>query len=74
MCGSTIFKLNAGKRLVVVGGCDNDDNDDNDDDDSPMANAGLWFSSAFCRDPETNTCPRDALLPACARKCQIPLA
>lgn len=68
------FRLNAGKRFGCGRGCDNDDNDDNDDDDSSMANAGSGFSSALCQDPESNTCPRNALLPACARKCQIPFA
>jgi len=62
MCGSTIFKLNAGKKVGCGRGCDNNDKDDNEDDGSPMANAGFGFSSAFCRDPQTNTCPLRRLL------------
>lgn len=79
MCGSTIFQIECRKSkkgLVVVEAVimmmmtimttmTND---------SSMANAGSGFSSALCRDPESNTCPRNALLPACARKCQIPFA
>lgn len=61
-------------EVGCVRGCDDNDDDNNDDDDCSMANAGFGFFCALFRYPETNTQPRDALLPACARKCQIPFA